>query len=100
MDENSRVNMDASPASSRLKAPTPVRVARGLFLLNAVILVLLGVMALVRMAGGSTSLGGAAWIISILMFANACVMLWVGVGIGKQQRGFYYNVNRDHPRRL
>jgi len=100
MGESGRVNVDGSPAASRLKAPTPVRMTQGLFLLNAVIWVLLGVTALVRMADGSTSLGGAAWIISILMFANACVMLWVGVGIGKQQRRFYYNVNRDHPRRL
>ena len=89
MSESGQANVDGSLAANA-QAPTSVRVARGLFLVNAVIWILLGVATLMRMAGGSTSLGSAAWIISILMFANACVMLWVGVGIGKQQRRFYY----------
>jgi len=89
VDNNDHNNADSAQAQSMSKAPNSVIVARALFLLNAAIWVLFGVVSLIRMsnsAAGSASM----WIVAILMFANACVMLWVGGGLGKQQRRFYY----------
>ena len=72
------------------KALDSVRVAQALFFLNAVIWLVLGVVSLVRMTNGNPDHAITAWIVSILMFGNAGAMLWSGVGIGRQQKWFYY----------
>ena len=72
------------------KALDSVRVAQALFFLNAVIWLVLGVVSLVRMTNGNPDHTITAWIVAILMFGNAGAMLWSGVGIGKQQKRFYY----------
>lgn len=67
-----------------------VKVARALFLMNAAIWILFGVSSLTRTGNSIANHASAVWIISILMFGNALVMLWTGVGIGKQGKRFYY----------
>jgi len=72
------------------RAPTAVIAAQALFFLNAAIWLLFGVFSLVRMATRNPDQAMTVWIVAILMFGNAGAMLWAGVGLGKQQKRFYY----------
>ena len=43
------------------------------------------------MSSGEGNLSGATfWIIAVLMFINAIVLTWIGWGIGKGHRLYYY----------
>jgi len=73
------------------RVPASVKAARWLFVLLGVIWFLFGVWSITRMrdSGGnlsSTILG----IIAALMFINAAILIWIGWGIGKGQRLYYY----------
>lgn len=75
---------------SSSQTPISVRVVQALFFLNAAIWLLFGVSSLVRLSNGNPDRAITGWIVAILMFGNAGAMLWSGVGIGKQQKRFYY----------
>jgi hypothetical protein len=75
-------------ASSEI--PTPVRVAKWCFWILAVSWVALGVYTLVRLLTTASEPKMYMWIVMGLMFANALVMVWLGWGIGRQSRRFFY----------
>jgi hypothetical protein len=82
-------DFDSADNSPRVFAS--VTAARWMFVLLGVIWLLFGVWSLTRISeeGGnlsSTMLG----IMAMLMFVNAAVLIWIGWGIGKGQRLFYY----------
>ena len=64
-----------------------LKATQGMFFLNAAVWVVFGVLSLLEAIDGGSSL---RWIISILMFANAAVMGWLGVMIvsGRKQMVF------------
>lgn len=72
------------------RAPTSVRVVWAWFILIAAIWILFGALNLIRMVNGTAGHVNTVWIVSILMFANACVMFWIGRDIRKQNKQFYY----------
>ena len=55
-----------------------------MFLLTAGMWVIFGISSLVRTSGNYN------WLLALLMFGNAGVLLWIGWGIKKQRRAFYY----------
>jgi hypothetical protein len=65
---------------------TPVVAAQVLFAVNAAFWIVLGVLTLFR----ATDRTSMVWLLAILMFANAGVMLWLGWVLGKQRKLFYY----------
>ena len=75
--------------STVIKSPSLIKVAQGLFFLNAAIWLLFGAVSLLRMANNSSQIV-AALIISVLMLGNVGAMLMAGVGIGKRNQWFYY----------
>lgn len=86
MDDSVFDAVDDSP-----RVPASVKAARWMFLLLGVIWLLFGVWSLTRISGegenlSSTMLG----IMAMLMFVNAAVLIWIGWGIGKGQRLYYY----------
>ena len=90
MTQWSSVNRESAPMQDISRAPTSVRVVWAWFILIAAIWILVGALNLIRMVNGTTGHVNTVWIVSILMFANACVMLWIGRGIRKQNKQFYY----------
>jgi lysylphosphatidylglycerol synthetase-like protein (DUF2156 family) len=67
-----------------------VRIAQSMFFLNALIWLLIGVVSLIRMADGSPDRTITALVIAFLVLGNVAAMLLSGVGLGKQQKRFYY----------
>jgi hypothetical protein len=65
---------------------TSVLAARVLFAVNAAFWIVLGLLALLRVADRTSMI----WLLAFLMFANAGVMLWLSWALGKQRRLFYY----------
>ena len=65
-------------------------VARWLFDLLGAIWFVLGVVSLVRMYTGDTSFSSFGWIIALLMFVNSAVLIWIGWGIGKGLKIYFY----------
>jgi hypothetical protein len=79
------------PADNLPQIPVIVSTTRWLFVLLGVIWFLFGVWSITRLSdsGGnpsSTVLG----IIAVLMFINAAILIWIGWGIGKGRRLYYY----------
>jgi len=76
--------------SRRARAPTTVIVVQALFFLNAALWIVFGALGLARMVSRPTEPPSIGWIISLLMLANAAVMLWLGWGLGKGRKLFFY----------
>jgi hypothetical protein len=65
-----------------------VRIARWLFALLGVIWLVIGIWSLARI---NSSVGGMILvIIAVLMFIDGAVLLWIGWGIGRGRRLYYY----------
>lgn len=75
-----------SQGSRPAHPPVLVRITQLLFLLNAVIWIVLGVIYLRDMAAGVSS----GWVVALLMFGNAAVLAGLGWALGTQRWWFYY----------
>ena len=70
--------------------PSSVRAAQALFFLNALIWLAFGAIFLARMAGSDGANSVTLLVITVLMFGNVIAMLIAGLGLGKQNRPFYF----------
>jgi len=71
--------------------PMVVTAARWLFVLLGGIWLVFGVWSITRIGSESSRVPVAMfWIIAILMFVNAFLLIWIGWGIGRGKRLYYY----------
>jgi hypothetical protein len=71
--------------------PAVVHAARWLFVLLGLTWLVFGVWSIVRMGHTSSSVPAALlWFIAILMFVNALLLIWVGWGLGRGNRLYFY----------
>ncbi|MBN2549274.1 MAG: hypothetical protein JXB15_08960 [Anaerolineales bacterium] len=73
----------------RIKTRLLLRIAQGLFTLNALIWAVIGIASILR-AASSQSQGYTPWVVALLMFPNAIAMLVCGLGIGTQKKIFFF----------
>ena len=84
-------NSDFVKDDNQSQIPASVAAARWLFILLGVIWLLFGAWSVTRMVDiGGNHAGMMLGIIAILMFVNAVILMWIGWGIGKGQRLYYY----------
>jgi hypothetical protein len=84
-------NSEFNKVDNRTPVSASVAAARWLFILLGVIWLLFGAWSVTRMGesgGNLTSM--MLGIIAVLMFVNALIIIWIGWGIGKGQRLYYY----------
>jgi FtsH-binding integral membrane protein len=73
------------------RTPDTVRVAQLLFIVNAEIWLLIGIMSLVRITKYNPENPVTAMTIALLMFGNVAAMLLSSIGLGKlQKRSLYF----------
>ena len=84
MTDLDSVTQNISEVQDKKIVPRSVIAARGLFFLIAAIWIVFGIANLLADSVDS------ALTIAILMIVNAAVMIFIGWGIGKQLRHFYY----------
>ena len=78
-------------AAEKRITPTVVSAARWLFVLLGVTWLVFGVWSITRIGNPGSSVPVAVfWIIAILMFVNALLLIWVGWGIGRGNRLYFY----------
>ncbi len=70
------------------KASISVRVAQALLPVNSGIWIIFGLVSLVRIPGSATISPITAWIIALLIVANAALMLGIAWGLEKNQKLF------------
>ena len=71
--------------------PASVRIARWLFVLLGLIWLVFGTWSVIRLGNSEGNLSGSMLvIIATLMFVNSAVLIWIGWGIGRGQRVYYY----------
>jgi len=79
--------MSGKPAAELWRSgPIPVTAARVLFLVNALIWAVFGVVTLVRTSAGGENMVVTMVVIGVLMFGNAGAMLLAGLGLGMRRR--------------
>ena len=78
------VTQDILEIQDKKIVPRSVMAARMLFFLIAAIWILFGIVSLIADSVDS------ATTIAILMFINSAVMIFIGWGLGKQMKQFYY----------
>ncbi|MBI4730637.1 MAG: hypothetical protein HY781_00595 [Chloroflexi bacterium] len=61
-----------------------------LSLCTALLWIILGVFSLILAAQAGTPIPFVQWFVAALMFGNAAVLIWIGWGLKKQRRVFYY----------
>lgn len=84
-------NSDFHPADNSPQIPATVTAARWVFVLLGVIWLVFGGWSMTRVNGGGGNLSSTMLgIIAMLMFVNAIELIWIGWGIGKGQRLYYY----------
>ena len=72
------------------QAPASVKAAQALFILMGLIWFIFGVATLVRMGSSGTNPTITFWIVALLMFGNAGMLLLLSWGIGRQKNLFFY----------
>ncbi|MGB3701712.1 MAG: hypothetical protein WA997_10610 [Anaerolineales bacterium] len=73
------------------KTPLVVKAARWLFILLGVIWIVFGVWSTLRVGSADGNVPVALlWIIIILMFVNALLLIWIAWGIGTGNKIYYY----------
>ena len=71
--------------------PAVVNAARWLFVCLGLIWVGFGVWSIMRIAGQASNAPAALpWMVGILMFVNALLLSWIGWGIGRGNRLYFY----------
>ena len=70
--------------------PNSVKAAQILFILNAIIWLLFGIVSLVQITTNGSEQQIVALVIAILMFGNVGAMLLAGIGLGTRRRLFFY----------
>jgi hypothetical protein len=90
MENDDSIHTEIPPRRVQSILTSPVIVARWLFVFLGVIWLILGVVSLVRMFTGDTYISGIGWIIILLMFVNSTVLVWIGWGVGKGHKRFFY----------
>ena len=84
-------NSDYDPTDDSPQIPAAVTAARWMFVLLGVIWLLFGAWSIIRMRVNGENLSSTMLaIMAMLMFVNAAVLIWIGWGIGKGQRRYYY----------
>ena len=84
-------NSDFQPADYLPQTPATVKAARWMFVLLGAIWLLFGVWSITRISAGGGNLSSMMLaVITLLMFINAAVLIWIGWGIGKGYRLYYY----------
>ena len=79
---NHSLEMDQTPSS--------VKAAQVLFFILGTIWIVFGAASLIRMANSGTNPTITLWVIAVLMFGNAGALIFVGWGIGKRLKLFFY----------
>jgi len=73
------------------KTQKVVSTARWLFVLLGIIWLVFGVWSIVRITTVISSVPSAMfWMIAILMFVNAMLLIWIGWGLGGGNKLYYY----------
>ncbi len=75
---------------SPVPLPRPARWAWTLSLLTALVWVVIAAAYLIRPALAGTPIPLLQWIIALLMLVNAAVIVWLGHGLCKERKLFYY----------
>ena len=88
-----KVDRDISESTTEMNAIVPpvVRIAQWMFIILGLIWLTFGVWSTLRVgsAGGNVP-AVLLWIIIILMFVNALLLIWIGWGIGRGNKVYYY----------
>lgn len=80
---------EVKPAQENI--PTIVITARWLFVLLGLIWLGFGVWSTMRIGGqASNAPVGLLWMVAVLMFVNAFLLCWIGWGIGRGNRLYFY----------
>ena len=73
------------------KVPKVVNTARWLFVTLGIIWLVFGVWSISRIMTESSGQPDALfWVVAILMFVNALLLIWIGWGIGRGNNLYYY----------
>lgn len=90
VNSNLDSNGDSSSGQSS-QMPASVRTARWLFVFLGITWLVFGTWSIIRMRGGGGNLSGIMLlVIALLMFVNSAILIWIGWGIGKGRRVYYY----------
>ena len=70
--------------------PQTVRIAQGVFGLNALLWLVFGIMGILRLANANTTPMFILWVVTILTFGNASAMLIAGIWLGKRTKWAFF----------
>jgi lysylphosphatidylglycerol synthetase-like protein (DUF2156 family) len=70
--------------------PRPARWAWTLSLCTAFLWIVVATAYLIRPALSGTHISSLEWVIALLMLGNAVVIVWLGHGLRKGRKSFYY----------
>jgi len=89
--------VEKEPAENRaspevpVEIPTIVAATRWLFILLGMIWLVLGVWSIYRLGQVSNSVPPTImWIVAILMFVNAALLIWISWGLGRGSKLYFY----------
>ena len=84
-------NIEENEKSSRGEVEASVKIARWLFVLLGLIWLVFGTWSIIRLGDSGGNISGTMLVfIATLMFVNSVVLIWIGWGIGRGQRIYYY----------
>lgn len=88
------VDQQTNPAeedSVPARAPAAVLAAQALFLFSALFWLGLAVRTILALDPNDPNLLTTMWVIGVLMLLNTAALVWVGLGLGRRERRFYWS---------
>jgi hypothetical protein len=88
-----KVDRDISESTTDMNAivPSVVRIAQWMFIILGLIWLTFGIWSILRVGSvGGNVPAALLWIIIILMFVNALLLIWIAWGIGKGNKLYYF----------
>ena len=87
MEPNTPLPADsARPA----RAPAAVLAAQALFLFSALFWLGIAIYTILRLDPNDPNLLTTMWVIGVLMLLNTAALVWVGLGLGRRERRFFW----------
>ncbi|MEA3440642.1 MAG: hypothetical protein U9R58_10200 [Chloroflexota bacterium] len=90
MENKDQGFVDDTVPEKQTSIPPLIMVIRWMFCIQALVWIIFGAFNLVKGVDSTSEMANMSWIMSVIMFGFACLLIWVGWSIGRMDQRFFF----------